>query len=60
MNEEIAAYEREKEQQKTDIDLVVLGFRKFLEITSTSNTLSDELDQVYVEERIIDEAVGGK
>jgi hypothetical protein len=60
MNEEIAAYEREKEQRKTDIDLVVLGFRKFLEITSTSNTLSDELDQVYVEERILDEAVGGK
>jgi len=59
MNEEIAAYEREKEQHKTDIDLVVLGFRKFLEITSTSNSLSDELDQVYVEERILDEAVGG-
>ena len=57
--EEIASYERELVQRKSEVDLVLLGFRKFLEITSSSNSLTKEVDEVYVKERLINEAVGG-
>lgn len=57
--EEIASYERELVQRKSEVDLVLLGFRKFLEITSSSNSLTKEFDEVYVKERLINEAVGG-
>lgn len=57
--EEIASYERELVQRKSEVDLVLLGFRKFLEITSSSNALTKEFDEIYVKERLINEAVGG-
>jgi hypothetical protein len=57
--EEIASYERELAQRKSEVDLVLLGFRKFLEITSSSNALTKEFDDIYVKERLINEAVGG-
>ncbi len=57
--EEIASYERELAQRKSEVDLVLLGFRKFLEITSSSNSLTKEFDDTFVKERLINEAVGG-
>jgi hypothetical protein len=59
MEEEISAYERELAQRKSEVELVVLGFKKFWEVIGTSNTLSKEFDDTYVKERIINEAVGG-